>query len=386
MGIGGRLKELRAAHLPKLTQDELAARSGLTSDTVRRIEQGTRNPSLEAIYALAAGLGVHASSLLEGRGAAPRPALFDDEYDALDLVQRVASSDVGEETLRRLESAVDELARAYPVTPPRELVHRVRTTLGYITRLVDAKMTLDEHQRLLTVGSWLSLLAGTLHIDLGNAYAARARLQTSLDLADQVGNNNILAWCLETRAYGALTNGDYQTALSLSTAARDVAPKGSSIAVQATAQEGRALARLGRVRETYAALERVAELVNPLDMPAHPEHHFVYDPNKAPSYFATTLAWLGDRAAEDYAREVIARLSGVNGWPRRVASARLDLGLILLTAGQYDEAASVAREALESGRVVPSNQWRVQEVVEAAERRGLPEARELREAYRALES
>ncbi len=51
------------------------------------------------------------------------------------------------------------------------------------------------------------------------------------------------------------------------------------------------------------------------------------------SITATTLAWAGDSAAEGYAREVIARLSpagDVSKWPRRVASANIDLALVLL--------------------------------------------------------
>ena len=67
-------------------------------------------------------------------------------------------------------------------------------------------------------------------------------------------------------------------------------------------------------------------------------------------------------------------------------AARVDLGLALLAANKLDEAAAVTRQAVESGRVVPSNRWRVLEVVRAVEARGLPEAPELREAYRDIES
>lgn len=386
MDIGSRVAELRHAHVPKLTQDDLADRTELSVDTVKKIEQGRRVPSLDALRQFATALRVPASALLDDEPAAVVVVSDTDELEALELSQRVAASDVGEETLRRLESSVDELARAYPVTQPAELIGRVRAHLRYVVSLVDAKKTLDEHRRLLTIGSWLSLLAGTLHIDLEQPYAAKARLRASLDLAKQAGGDDIIAWIYETRAYGALTGGDYASAHSLSTAAQEYAPRGSSIAVQAAAQEGRALARLGRVKETYATLERVRALVNPLDTPAHPEHHFTYDPNKAPSYFATTLAWLGDSAAEAFAREIITRLASVDGWPRRVASAKLDLGLILVSANRHDEAAAIARDAVDSGKVVPSNRWRAIEVIQAVEARGLPEAKDLREAYRDSQS
>jgi hypothetical protein len=102
------------------------------------------------------------------------------------------------------------------------------------------------------------------------------------------------------------------------------------------------------------------------------------------AYTATTLAWIGDPAAERYARHVLARLeSTVDGppRPRRAASARLDLSLALIAAGRHDEAAGTALEAVTSGRLVPSNYWRAREVIQAVAERGVPEAAELPEAY-----
>jgi hypothetical protein len=103
----------------------------------------------------------------------------------------------------------------------------------------------------------------------------------------------------------------------------------------------------------------------------------------------TTLSWIGDPAAEGYAREVLARLqSGRDGGPRprRTATARLDLALILVGAGSLDEAAGQARAALESGRIVPSSAWCAGEIVAAVEAAGLREAAELRQAYEAVNS
>jgi hypothetical protein len=101
---------------------------------------------------------------------------------------------------------------------------------------------------------------------------------------------------------------------------------------------------------------------------------------------ATTLAWIGDPAAERYARHVLARVeSAVDGppRPRRAASARLDLSLALalIAAGRHDEAAGTTLEAISSGRLVPSNYWRAREVIQAVAERGVPEAAELAAAY-----
>ena len=126
--------------------------------------------------------------------------------------------------------------------------------------------------------------------------------------------------------------------------------------------------------------------MSPLPVPDRPEHHYRYDPAKSEAYVATTLAWLGDPAAETYARHILARLeSAADGppRPRRAASARLDLSLALIASDRHDEAAGTAMEAITSGRVVPSNYWRAREVIHAVASRGVPEAAELAEAYQA---
>ena len=115
--------------------------------------------------------------------------------------------------------------------------------------------------------------------------------------------------------------------------------------------------------------------------PEHPEHHYQYDPAKAHSYAATTLAWAGDPAAEQVARDVIVELETEGARPRRIASAKLDLGLALLAGKKPrpEEAAGLARAAMRSGRIVPSNWWRVVEVVEGVAATGAPEGVDLRE-------
>lgn len=313
----------------------------------------------------------------------------DDELDAFELARRVQASDVGAETLSQLEYAFDELAMKYPVTPPQELLERVRKNSAYVAHLMDAKKTLSEHRRLLVVGGWLSLLGATLYIDLNQQDVATARLKTAATLAQQAEHREMHAWCFETDAWRVLTDGDYLRALELSQIAQQIAPDGTSASIQATAQEGRARARLQHPKETYAAISRVQQMSAALNRPDHPEHHYQYDPAKSLAYTATTLAWVGDLAAETYAREVISRLApseDMTKWPRRVASANIDLALTLLAGNRLDEACDAAQKAILSGRVVPSNHWRALEVVKAVEARKMPEAADLREAYQGLKA
>ena len=366
--------------------EQIGRDKGHLSRVERAVDDREVTPALVRDYERALGITVAKPASTDGVAVG---RLADDEEEAFELARRVAASDVGEETLQRLEVAFDHLATRYSVTPPAELLLRVRRHLWFVTDLLDAptRKTLTEHRRLLVVGAWLSLLGGTLHIDLNQRAAGAARIATAATLARQADHAELHAWTYETQAWDALTEGDYRTALDLSLTAQEIAPAGSSAAIQATAQEGRAWARLGDRRETARSLRRVNGLVANLARPDRPEHHYRYDPDKATAYTATTLAWVGDPAAEGYAREVIARLrsvADVGGWPRRVAAAQVDLALALIAAGKPDEAAASALAAILSGRIVPSNHWRAAEVIDVVHMCGLPEAADLRAAYEAL--
>jgi hypothetical protein len=208
---------------------------------------------------------------------------------ALELARRIEASDVGG-TLERLELIIDDLAIAYSATRPADLLARIRTHLGYARRLLDARATLSQHRRLLVTGGWLSLLAATCLIDLHRDHAAEAYLRTADQLAGETGQLDLAAWVLETRAWQALTAGDFQQAVALSQGAQLAAPHASSAHMQAVAQEGRAWARADNPAETRRALTRLETLVSPLPVPDRPEHHYRYDPPKSRAYVATTLA------------------------------------------------------------------------------------------------
>ena len=290
---------------------------------------------------LGAGGELAALAAVPGRNGGPAA---DDEIAALELTRQATASEVGAATVEQIELAVDGLAVAYPGTPPAVLLARVRAHLGYVTGLLDRRATFAEHGRLLVAGGWLSLLAATCLIDLRRRAAALAHLRTAAQIAQETGHAEIAAWCLETRAWQYLTDADYPRAADLARAAQRAAPRGGSAVIQATAQEGRAWARLGASPETRAALARTEALVSPLPQPDQPEHHYRYDPAKSDAYVATTLSWLGDPAAERYARQVLARVdTGLDGppRPRRAATARLDLALALAATGRAENPSSV---------------------------------------------
>jgi transcriptional regulator with XRE-family HTH domain len=367
---------------------ELARQVHYNPGHISNLRNGKARPSPELARELDdyfAAHGALAALAPTGDLLAPQMSLVD-ELAAMELARRAEASDVSDGTCERLELAFDDFATAYPRTPSVELLSSVREYLGYTTSLLEGRATLTQRHRLLVSGSWLALLAATCLIDLDKDRSALAYLRTAEQLARETGHAEISAWVIETRAWLELTSGDYRKAAELSRAAQGVAPRDGSAYIQATAQEGRAMARMGDATATTRVLTRIEALVSPLTMPDRPEHHYRYDPAKAEAYTATTLSWVGDPAAEQFAREVLARLeSPPDGSPRhrRAAIARLDLSLALIAAGKPDEAAAIAMQAVLSGRIVPSNYWRAREVITAIAARGVPEARDLAEAYRA---
>lgn len=378
MNPGGEIvsgAQLRAAReAAGLSLSAMAMRTHYSKPLLGMLETGQRTVKAEHVRAYAGVLGVGSALFVEGANG---------EQAASEWLCRVASSDLGADTLDQLEAAVDELAAAYPTTRPRELLVRIRRHLGYAGRLMDGRMTLTQHRRLLVTVGWLSLLAATCHIDLGEISDAAARGHLAWKLAAEAEHREIAAWCLETRAWEQLTSGKYASAVELSRGAQSLAPTGSSAYIQATAQEGRALARLEDRRGTYAALRRVARLVSDLETPERPEHHFRFDPAKSDAYVATTLAWLGDPAGEGYARQVLADLGRAPTIrPRRIAMANLDLARALVAADKPDEAADIALTVVTSGVLVPSHYWRVGEILAGIAERGAREAVLLREAFR----
>src|SRR4051812_36650161 len=378
-GVTRRRAELaKARRAAGLTQEELAHRLGVDRSTVGRWEAGTVDPTLRARRELADALGVDPVALagllgelvesglpadddtgplqITGQPAvnfeiatgALQPAArtgsadLDHEVEALELARRVSASDVGESTLLRLERIVDELAMAYLTTPPLEVLDRARGHLRYVQNLLGARKTLAEHRRLLVIGGWLSLLAGTLHIDLGQQAAALARIRTARSIAEEAGHEELAAHTMETEAWRALTLCDFRRAANWAQAAQQRARVGSTAYIQAAAQEGRALARLGEPVAACVVVGRVGRLAEPLGRPEHPEHHFRYDLVKATSYTATTLTWIGDPAAAEHAREVVRSMATgdlAGGRVRRLALSRLDLSLALMQRDEAEEAA-----------------------------------------------
>lgn len=337
-----------------------------------------------ADFTLDAALGADKALLTTWEAADRVPHVRDAGTDGqptelLELAARAEASDVSRATLDLLDLRVDELARSYTRASPAELLRHVRTIARQIGRLLDSRATLTQRRRLLVAAGWTALLAATVHIDLGQRGAARAARNVAGSLSRETSHEEISAWGCEVDTWAALVDQDWARAAELAEAGEAIAPTGSPAAAQLAVQAARAAARLGDGPGMRAALRRCAALLERQSRDRSPEHHFFFDGNKLDLYTGTALAWLGDPAAEDYARHAAARHEA-GGQRRRLATAHLDLGLVLARLGRPDEAAHCGVFALGTNQLVPSNAWRADELVAAVSGfRGVPEVEALRE-------
>jgi transcriptional regulator with XRE-family HTH domain len=147
--FGTELARLMAAR--GLGVRELARMVPCNPGHISNLRSGKAQPSPELAQALDERLGAGGTlrALAPARvhhGPEPAVAWDDgaaDEIAALDLGRLAEASEVGTGTVERLELAVDELATAYPGTPPAELLGRVRAYLGYLGRLLVLRVTED---------------------------------------------------------------------------------------------------------------------------------------------------------------------------------------------------------------------------------------------------
>jgi transcriptional regulator with XRE-family HTH domain len=295
-------------------------------------------------------LGEALDSLLDssGRLAAlasqppPRPPA---DVELIELARRAEASDVGGTTLELLDRAVDRMCRDYPSTNSNELSDRATEQMRYVTRLLEGKTTLAQHRELLVIAGWLAALLACTRYDGGEPSAAETARLMMRRFGEQAGHGELVAWSFEIAAWYSLVEGRYRDTVALSEAGFEHAGH-TSAAVQLSLQAARGYARMGDWQARDALLAG-REILSRLPIPEHPEHHFVFDRAKYEFYVATVLTWLGDDAvAEEHAREVVRQCEAAGGWPTRLGTTLVNLGLIASRRGDLDEAVSDGMTAL----------------------------------------
>jgi len=328
---------------------------------VNRVENGIQRPSLglaRSLDSYAGGdrfvallLDDHAPGKVGGRDRGS-------PWEVLDVMRRLRSTDLGEGTLDSLTHGVHQLCRQYPYRPAAELRTDSLELMRMIARLRSGKLTYREHRELLDSAAWLALLMGCVEYDLGQRVPAETTRHSAASLGRETGNGEIQAWAHEMASWFALTQGRWPEMIDHARQGRALAPN-SGVTVQLAAQEAKALARMGDVKGTREVLGEGRRALNRQPVPAHPEHHFVIDPDKWDFYAMDCARVVGDNVlAVEHANEVmrIGKMAdGSERWPMRTAEARITLAVVAARAGNLDEAINDATAALNGDRqCVPS--------------------------------
>jgi tetratricopeptide (TPR) repeat protein len=189
--------------------------------------------------------------------------------------------------------------------------------------------------------------------DSGDIRGSEATRRAALTLGEEADHSEIVAWAHEMRAWQALTTGRYEQVIDAARAGRN-ATSSHSVAVQLSAQEAKAWARMGERRMVEEALEDGRKLLEALPYPDNPDHHFVVDPDKFDFYAMDCYRRAGENTlAEMHAREVIRKSAAPDGTersPMRAAEARITLGVVAARNGELEAAQVAGDSALEAPR------------------------------------
>jgi transcriptional regulator with XRE-family HTH domain len=303
------------------------------------------SPQLAAALDSALGTGEQLAALAEATAPAAAGPAAPADLELIELARQAGTSDVASGTLELLDAAVDRMCRSYPAEDPAELSGRAGRHLRYVTGLLGGRVTLAQHRELLVIAGWLAALIACACCDAGDKHAAEAARVMTAQFGVQAGHGELVAWSFEIAAYFALAEGRYRDTVTLSEAGLEHAGV-TSAAVQLALQAARGYARMGdpQAREALAAGHAVLAR---LPVPAHPDHHFVFDAGKHEFYVATILTWLGDdEAAGEHATEVVRQCETAGLWPMRLSTSLADLAVLAARRGDLDEAVSRGIAAL----------------------------------------
>jgi len=327
-------------------------------DQWERWERGRNKPDEFYRPLIAAVFGTVAESVFPSKSA-PVSRTTDEillshtGMDTHELVQRIRRSSVDNTTLDALALTVEQLCCTYARRDATELIAESREWLSRITHLLDERLALIQRKDVLDSVGWLTLLVGCLEYDTDQHQAAKATRVQALQLATEANNVVLAGWVHEMRAWFALTKGRYRDVVGAAQAGQDVAP-GRSVSVQLLAQEAKAWARMGNLRNVVRTLEKGRVLLDSLPYPERPDNHFIVDPDKFDFYAMDCYRIIGDdKLAEMHARETIRKATapdGSNLAPMRRAEAEITLGVIAARGGAVEEAISYGYQALNIDR------------------------------------
>jgi hypothetical protein len=266
-----------------------------------------------------------------------------------------------------IEDAVMRLRRSYSTTPPEELLRRVSTRLHQVRRLLSDQVSSSAHRTLMEAAGWLALLRGTVQFDARHHEDAWTSVRLAQQVSREIGHREIEAWTFETMAWMAATDNRQYEARDLASAGIAVAPAGGYGLVAATLQRARVHGAMGDEAATIIDLRAGQRSLAAAGEPTFPDDHYAIDPAKARFFASGAWAQLRKPAeAIENAVEVVRASEDPrtrNFWPMRVANARIEWAMALTDLREEDQAAAMARLALDPLWLRPDTERRLRSLL-----------------------
>jgi hypothetical protein len=280
----------------------------------------------------------------------------------LEALQTVAGGEFTD-----LDAATDGLlglvsyyAHVVSVAPSAAVYDDILSVRTFANSLLDhsRRMYKGNHSDLVVTAGWLSSLLAISATDIGDHAAALVWCSDTERRGQDAGYPELLGWAALTRALIAYYQGQAGRSVTLACHGQEVAPVGTVPHAKLAAQEMRARAMLGDANGMADAKQQAIASMERLTPDAATTGAFSIPRAEDPPYTATSLLLVkryGD-AVEATHRVIETVYSpqarNPDDQPTNYARALLILGLAQAGLGRIDDASTVGRAALDSGRLV----------------------------------
>ncbi|MFC7591645.1 hypothetical protein ACFQYP_54055 [Nonomuraea antimicrobica] len=177
------------------------------------------------------------------------------------ILNQAERSNVGDDTIARLNTELQQTAHNYLKTPMGQLLADMRRIRDEALLLLEGHQPLRYRTELHMIAGWAMTMLGWASTDLGRVDATAAHTRTAWYFAQEAGNDALRAWVCKTRQVAAYWADDLE-------AATHHAERGLFFATRAGGQTEVMLAstlaldyaRAGKLREARETLARAQDI------------------------------------------------------------------------------------------------------------------------------
>ena len=243
--------------------------------------------------------------------------------------------------LDETRAAVDGLCVSYTTSTPAELLDEAWIWLNRLDQARSGRLTLAQHEEILELIGWTSLLAGNLAYDLNQPHTSAKARQIGLDAGHEIGHGRLISWGHELAAWTHLGLGNYTAAIERAKAGQQTSGQ-TDVGAHITRHEAEAWASLGERLKALQTLERAAVITDNAPPPDMPGHHFQKDKDQQEKVAMSVAMTLGDTdIAIDMAEAIERQFTDADGEllrPMRIAKARAVKATALARSGDLGAA------------------------------------------------